>query len=43
MNRVSVVDIILAVDGPIDATQYKGKENCHNGKRDVLPTTCGFV
>ena len=33
MNQVSAVDIILAVDEPIDATQCGGKENCHNGKR----------
>ena len=28
MSEVSVVDIILAVDEPIDATQCGGKENC---------------
>jgi Rrf2 family transcriptional regulator, iron-sulfur cluster assembly transcription factor len=33
MNEVSVVDIILAVDEPIDATQCAGKENCHNDQR----------
>lgn len=33
MNQVSVADIILAVDEPIDATQCKGKENCHNDQR----------
>jgi Rrf2 family iron-sulfur cluster assembly transcriptional regulator len=33
MNQVSAVDIILAVDEPIDATQCGGKENCHNGER----------
>ena len=33
MNEVSVVDIILAVDEPIDATQCGGKENCHNDQR----------
>ena len=33
MNKVSVADIILAVDEPIDATQCKGKENCHNDQR----------
>ncbi len=33
MNEVSVADIILAVDEPIDATQCKGKENCHNDQR----------
>lgn len=33
MNKVSVADIILAVDEPIDATKCKGKENCHNDQR----------
>ncbi len=33
MSEVSVVDIILAVDEPIDATQCGGKENCHNDQR----------
>ncbi|MCH9639525.1 MAG: Fe-S cluster assembly transcriptional regulator IscR [Betaproteobacteria bacterium] len=30
LSQVSVADIILAVDEPIDATQCGGKENCHN-------------
>ena len=30
LDKVSVADIILAVDEPIDATQCGGKENCHN-------------
>lgn len=30
LDEVSVADIILAVDEPIDATQCGGKENCHN-------------
>jgi Rrf2 family transcriptional regulator, iron-sulfur cluster assembly transcription factor len=29
-NEVSVADIILAVNEPIDATQCGGKENCHS-------------
>jgi Rrf2 family iron-sulfur cluster assembly transcriptional regulator len=33
MRDISVVDIILAVDEPIDATQCGGKENCHNDQR----------
>jgi len=33
MGEVSVVDIILAVDEPIDATQCGGKENCHDDQR----------
>ena len=30
MGAVSVTEIILAVDEPIDATQCGGKENCHD-------------
>ena len=33
MSQVSVADIILAVDEPIDATQCGGKENCLDDKR----------
>ncbi|SFN57339.1 Fe-S cluster assembly transcriptional regulator IscR [Nitrosospira briensis] len=33
MSEVSVVDIIFAVDEPIDATQCGGKENCYNDQR----------
>lgn len=33
MEHVSVADIILAVDEPIDSTQCGGKENCHNDKK----------
>ena len=33
MEHVSVADIILAVDEPIDTTQCGGKENCHNDKK----------
>jgi len=32
-EQVSVADIILAVDEPIDATQCGGKENCHDDRR----------
>ena len=32
-NRVSVADIVTAVDEPLDATQCGGKENCHDDKR----------
>ncbi len=31
--KVSVADIILAVDEPIDATSCGGEENCHEDKR----------
>jgi Rrf2 family iron-sulfur cluster assembly transcriptional regulator len=32
-HEVSVADIILAVDEPIDATQCGGRENCHDDRR----------
>ena len=32
-DAVSVADIILAVDEPIDATQCGGRENCHDDRR----------
>ena len=31
--ELSVADIILAVDEPIDATQCAGRENCHDDRR----------
>src|SRR5438477_12715406 len=33
LDRVSVADIITAVDEPLDATQCGGKENCHDEQR----------
>jgi Rrf2 family iron-sulfur cluster assembly transcriptional regulator len=35
LAQVSVADIILAVDEPIDATQCGGKENCHDDKKCI--------
>jgi Rrf2 family iron-sulfur cluster assembly transcriptional regulator len=32
-GAVSVADVILAVDEPIDATQCAGRENCHDDRR----------
>ena len=32
-EQISVADVILAVDEPIDATQCGGNENCHDDKR----------
>ena len=32
-DQVSVADVILAVDEPIDATQCGGRENCHDDHR----------
>jgi Rrf2 family iron-sulfur cluster assembly transcriptional regulator len=33
LRDISVADIIVAVDEPIDATQCGGKENCHDDQR----------
>ena len=35
MAQMSVSDIILAVDEPIDATQCGGKENCHDDQKCI--------
>ena len=35
LAQVSVADIILAVDEPIDATQCGGKENCHDDQKCI--------
>ena len=35
MAQMSVADIILAVDEPIDATQCGGKENCHDDQKCI--------
>ena len=35
MAQVSVADIILAVDEPMDSTQCGGKENCHGGQKCI--------
>lgn len=32
-EQVTVADIIIAVDEPIDATQCRGKENCHTAEQ----------
>ena len=33
MAAISVADIIVAVDEPLDATQCGGRENCHDERR----------
>ncbi|MES2934686.1 MAG: Fe-S cluster assembly transcriptional regulator IscR [Pseudomonadota bacterium] len=33
-NEVTVADIIIAVDEPLDATQCGGKENCHSADHE---------
>jgi Rrf2 family iron-sulfur cluster assembly transcriptional regulator len=35
LAQVSVADIIVAVDEPIDATQCGGKENCHDDQKCI--------
>jgi Rrf2 family iron-sulfur cluster assembly transcriptional regulator len=35
MAQVSVSEIIVAVDEPIDATQCGGKENCHDDQKCI--------
>lgn len=35
MGRVSVADIIVAVDEPIDSTRCGGKEDCHDDKKCI--------
>jgi Rrf2 family iron-sulfur cluster assembly transcriptional regulator len=36
---ITVADIIIAVDEPLDATQCGGKENCH-GEREASGARC---
>jgi Rrf2 family iron-sulfur cluster assembly transcriptional regulator len=33
MGAITVADIIIAVDEPLDATQCGGKQNCHDEHR----------
>lgn len=33
IHSISIADIILAVDEPLDITECEGQENCHNGQR----------
>jgi Rrf2 family iron-sulfur cluster assembly transcriptional regulator len=33
MDKITVADIIVAVDEPLDATQCGGKQNCHDEQR----------
>jgi len=35
MGRVSVADIIIAVDEPIDSTRCGGKEDCNDGEKCI--------
>lgn len=37
---VTVADIIIAVDEPLDATQCGGKENCHSAAHDQYGGRC---
>ncbi|MCK0512987.1 Fe-S cluster assembly transcriptional regulator IscR [Aromatoleum buckelii] len=33
MSRITVADVIVAVDEPLDATQCGGRQNCHDEQR----------
>jgi Rrf2 family iron-sulfur cluster assembly transcriptional regulator len=35
MAQISVADVILAVDEPMDSTQCGGKENCHDDQKCI--------
>jgi len=34
-DKISIADIVLAVDEPLDITECAGKMDCHDGKRCV--------
>jgi Rrf2 family iron-sulfur cluster assembly transcriptional regulator len=34
-SKISVADIVVAVDEPIDATQCRGEHNCHEGEQCI--------
>lgn len=33
VDQISIADIVIAVDEPLDITKCEGKQNCHDGKR----------
>lgn len=33
VDQISIADIVLAVDEPLDITECEGRQNCHDGKR----------
>ncbi|MCY3769491.1 MAG: Rrf2 family transcriptional regulator [Gammaproteobacteria bacterium] len=33
VDLISIADIVVAVDEPLDITECEGKQNCHDGKR----------
>ena len=39
-DKVTVADIIIAVDEPLDATQCGGKENCHGADLGSVGENC---
>jgi Rrf2 family iron-sulfur cluster assembly transcriptional regulator len=39
-TEITVADIIVSVDEPIDATQCGGKENCHGGVDEERGSRC---
>lgn len=32
-NKISIADIVLAVDEPLDITECEGRMNCHDGRK----------
>lgn len=39
-DKITVADIIIAVDEPIDATQCGGKQNCHSIEQSTDKSRC---
>ncbi len=33
VDQISIADIVVAVDEPLDITECEGQQNCHEGKR----------
>ena len=33
VDQISIADIVVAVDEPLDITECEGRQNCHEGKR----------
>lgn len=33
VDEISIADIVVAVDEPLDITECEGRQNCHEGKR----------
>ena len=33
VDKISIADIVVAVDEPLDVTECEGRQNCHEGRR----------